>query len=1403
MGFIYRGGGGGASSIVDLIDHEFADRTARDAFYTTDPDAAANLAALVQGETVILVLDNGSGDAVIEIWVGPDAPMSYENTNWADITSAIPSASVIKTLYESNANTNALVDSKLEVLNALSVVGNELRSSLAFVTTPTSISFGVNGARISSSGQAMVFSGTDASEAFILTNAFTAAAGSANLTRSRLTARQTVSVQSSKAETSASNPVFTYTVTATGTENRRHTDQLTFETADTGMMTYVMREGSASGPVLRLDTVSVTADTETSIDLDEPVCLSVGTIVHVTITGGIRLKGLTVSSVFQPFLSVRAYLGYDDGIVTAFTANNFAANFRDALQTLTDDIRLDASAIKNLPQPDMGLSLLNSTGSQIPRATPVVIDVNVSGDLLGVPATSALLEGVDPTDQQNRIYGFTTGTVNVGASFTPVINGSGTLAVDPEPSAGTTVWVEILSNGNLQLTTEDLSGEENDRVYGVAGYVTTPNAVSGLVDVYLSSDLVDKSRADRISRGFEGVISHTATGVQNFGGDLTAKIHTLASTVTAFDLLSSATFRENELFAIVNGNTSAIEFDVSALALDFGGDGSGDAYNIPGNSTMLFYILGSIVYPLSGTATTGAGGSTEHPVVLTRNTPSLTDLASLAAASLNGNSGLWVVASNQLTADEDLVDNSIMIRSLNSEILDANGAMISTTAVQKNGGTGAPVLLAGGTIVRVFSSTDLRVVSGPLMATSARYPDLPVTGTIHINSQSLYNTYRNRTLVYSGSSTIEIRLFQIQLPSAENITINYNDVFCFRQDGTGEVRVRTFQVGTIFSSNQLTRIDLSQGELLCVSPNMRIGSQTPVFTVVQQGQATDLVLEDISNNDWYRDAVDATAANNAVRIHNRYDLVDGLVRDHIRSASHTSNPITLAFQRKNYQDSIAWIQFWSVWDASVPPLGTDVSEILANIPTSLSYIQSNINNGFDFQFNAPDALLSIEAITNDGGNSFRIEYEVDVTLPTWFSVNDEITIAGASNAGNNGTFAIDSIATDRRLFNITNASGVNESGSSAYTQKTIYADAVLVAHDVRQTNFNLYEDAARTSPQTINSNWFDPDYTGVDSVLAIGYNTDVDTITPYLAIEDDNGDFFSALGGPRGGVHYFDNTGAEYQNVRYLPINFSDIHIRTDGTCDFFLDIHPEDLPPGQKRTYSIYSHALNDNDDVDIGVGRAGGYHVEFDEGISFISIQEGTNQVLEIYNDGGGNSGVRLNKAFQKYAPSASLTSVTTPTGNTMVMGVSVADIVAAENEDPNFSFMSYINNKFNLKGRFRYQITYRVKLRFDGSEDTGLSFVNVDLVPTRTRSAVTTDITRAVGNNTAKIDFVRNGNNSDDNTKPIYTLTSNLSYFAEPDDQVGYELRFGTFPSGYSVSDIRIIERQYTITVTGGIR
>ena len=1324
--------------------------------------------------TNVSALYRVEGNATLDV-TRVDVPVSVIQTQGGEFTpGAVIDVRFLPSIPASISSLNDISDTRFPFRSgatfadsALRETATQLISDKEIVTTPTSIIFGLNGAEISSAGQAAVFSGTDGDNAFMLMNKFNPGTGSLSLIRSRLVARSDYTIQGLKDVNSSPDPSFTYTINAVGNpaEDRRHTDQVTVEAADSGTALVTFRETDQNGRLLRIQSVTFTADTEIAVDLERPICLDVGTVVHVSVVGQgstIRLKGTTIATEFSPFLKVRAHLGYDDEIISDFNA--VRSRIRSELVEFTSNVVINSA----------NLATYNRKTLLTPNAQSTELTITIT-------------EGINLDYFDLAVLG--TGAVRVIASGSDRINGESDIRFTNLQGGR----IQKMDSNDYCLIFDNTDPDMTDNYVesgSLSGTILTLVRTGNLADV-----TVDLAAIAGGGNPLTTVNNYDTTGTQNVGTDLAGTVSVLSSTITGFDLLIGTTLTTDSLFVISKQGSGTAEFDVSATPYNIiNSNVDPDAYNIQGDSTVLFYFDGTNIYPISDTGT--VTGTSDHPVVLTRDTPSLTDLANLANASLNNNSALWVLASDQVAATESGVDPSIMIRALEGGLLDANGVEISTTATQKSG-----VVLQGGTIVRIFSSTDLRVVSAPAtVAQEMRYPDIPFSGALRLeeSDEALYNTYVRRTATNAGGSNQYIALPDLHTANRPS-WVREGDVFVMRHTGstTGTQRphFRPDNTGDNIAGHGL-RYYADPGQTIAVQAP-RFGLRTwQLFPVSQRSDGNVYYDPEVMLADWYRDDTDSTAVDNSVRLHNRHDLADGLVRDHIRESSSSNNPIVLNFQRKNYQDSIAWIQWWSAMGAAVPPLGTTANEILENIPTSLAWIETNINNGYDFQFNAPEATIAISAITNDGGNSFRIE--IPTALPTWFAVNDEITITGATNAGNNGTFSIDSIAGDRLLFNITNASGVNESGSGAFTQKTIYADAVLVSHDLRQTNFNLYEDSARTSPQTINLNWFDKDNTGGDSALSIGYNTDVTTRPPAIQLEDDNGDFFVSLAPPRGQVFDFDNTGGNYQNARYLPLNYEDIHIRTDGTCQFFFDLHPDDLPSGQRRRYSVYSDVNNDDDDVTISVGRSGST-IDFDEGLSSLSILNGTNQAIEIYNDGA-NSGVRIVQPFEKYVPSASLTNVVTPAEGPLAM--SISDIVAAESQDPNRSFYTINSNKITLKGAFRYILTYRVKLRFDGDEDTGLSFVNVELVPTRERNSVTTDLSRETGNSQIKIDFVRNGNNTDDNTKPVYTLIGSLFYYAQPDDKIGWELRFGQFPAGYTISDLRQIERQYTITVKGGI-
>lgn len=93
---------------------------------------------------------------------------------------------------------------------------------------------------------------------------------------------------------------------------------------------------------------------------------------------------------------------------------------------------------------------------------------------------------------------------------------------------------------------------------------------------------------------------------------------------------------------------------------------------------------------------------TDHPVTLRRDMPSEVDAEALADASLNGNSALWIISTDQLS-NSNRTDATIY--ALSEDQLDADGNEIPTTPTAAN-----TIRLAGGTIVRVFAANDFRVV---------------------------------------------------------------------------------------------------------------------------------------------------------------------------------------------------------------------------------------------------------------------------------------------------------------------------------------------------------------------------------------------------------------------------------------------------------------------------------------------------------------------------------------------------------------------------------------------------------------------------------------------------------------------------------------------------------------------
>ncbi len=90
-----------------------------------------------------------------------------------------------------------------------------------------------------------------------------------------------------------------------------------------------------------------------------------------------------------------------------------------------------------------------------------------------------------------------------------------------------------------------------------------------------------------------------------------------------------------------------------------------------------------------------------HPFIVSRDMPSYENAKKIADSSTNGNTGLWIVANDQTTRNR----RDAEIRALVSGILDVNDEEIPTSTE-----LAYRFKLKAGTIVRIFSANDFRVV---------------------------------------------------------------------------------------------------------------------------------------------------------------------------------------------------------------------------------------------------------------------------------------------------------------------------------------------------------------------------------------------------------------------------------------------------------------------------------------------------------------------------------------------------------------------------------------------------------------------------------------------------------------------------------------------------------------------
>lgn len=303
--------------------------------------------------------------------------------------------------------------------SSLSETTTNIVSTKTIQVPPESIVLGSDGSRISSAGHEVAVQTTDQIDGFIIRGEFNDS-GSLTFARSLLAARADIDIQLVKSDNSDAAP-FSFDYTTTG---RRHTKELIIESPDTGTLGYTIKEGSSSGPVIRTGSFAVTADTETRVTLDEPICYEAGVTLNVAITG-VRLKGTGTGANFQPFLKINAWNSTVDEI---FTDNNGNEKVEDIMST----VLVQGSGINIVHDDNANTITISATGATFdqPRLTNLAIDIASRVDL-NTDLNTARTITFDVMHQAN-IQGDLTLEVTTGDNKTissPFVDGENTKAV--------------------------------------------------------------------------------------------------------------------------------------------------------------------------------------------------------------------------------------------------------------------------------------------------------------------------------------------------------------------------------------------------------------------------------------------------------------------------------------------------------------------------------------------------------------------------------------------------------------------------------------------------------------------------------------------------------------------------------------------------------------------------------------------------------------------------------------------------------------------------------------------------------------------------------------------------------------------------------------------------------------
>lgn len=736
------------------------------------------------------------------------------------------------------------------------------------------------------------------------------------------------------------------------------------------------------------------------------------------------------------------------------------------------------------------------------------------------------------------------------------------------------------------------------------------------------------------------------------------------------------------------------------------------------------------------------------------------------------------------------------------------------------GGTGTVDVQGTPTANQIATWVDSDTLQGvnsiPIGSVQFATGTLAAGSVANTDTQALYESRRNTAITTTVTSSVATVL-RLPVLSSRPDWYRTGDLFIYGNSASS-TRSVTLQAGN--AGDRIAGADTQDGLSITIQPGQQVIAQLPsrgrtwtrVYVgpqLVSGGAAGSMGEIDVTSpltrvDPWFYNENNAIATYGNTVIERDYDTTNSNVRLSLTASAGSPN-ISGTFGTD--RGMIAWFGdiLPNVTDLD---LGSDPTSISAqeNVDSAKTWLSANIVNGYDFTTVDKETKVNITSSFHTSGNTVRFAFSSG-TFTTTQTTGRTIRITGMSDSRLNGDFPVTLIQSAH--FEVTVAAvsdnSADETGVTGASGSLVWFGEFNTSVNIagRVAAFYLFTDSAKTIAALPATNYFDHTYDPSDPGNTGQNGWDVDYLLPdrpdsALAVGgeintmDSDGTSYSVARGSINKVHYIDNvTSATFRH--YIPLSAAYTYIRTNTTIEIYLDIDTASMDEGEVRVFNVA---------VDEGVSpyTGAGYYAiavgsegnigTFDNGLTVAYIYPGGHISLLAYNNGATN-GVRIltpTKRTRDFIPAYQVdTTLTLALSDRLPIAYGNRD--PATDEDPSGWLIGLDNasgvpaNTVRLKADVEYTFKYNLTLKFNGAEGTGLLFVPATLVPYSGSTALSRHAA------TGTLLFSRNGQTGSSAPKFELTLSSEFRHVGSNNEDIHWRLLFGSFPAGYSISDIQI--------------